>query len=225
MATKDAGNGPEKNWTSKQAYIFAVVCLLLGAAVGYLVRGSGSGDDSAGMPASANTGMPASMPGQQAQAQPTPEQMAQMAAKQAEPLLEQLKTRPNDAALLANIANVYYDGQQFDQAISYYQRSLKIRPENVEVRSDMATCYWYKNDANDAISQYEKSLTYNPKHASTLYNLGVVRWQGKGDPQGAVNAWQTLLRTNPNYENKARVLELISRARQHSAGGIPAPKG
>ena len=221
MAYKDAGNQPERNWTSKQAYTFAVICLLLGAAAGYLVRGS-SGSDESG-PAAASPGMAAGM--QQPVQQPTPEQMAQMAAKQAAPLLEQLKTRPSDAALLANIANVYYDAQQFDQAIPYYQRSLKIRPENVDVRSDMATCYWYKNDANDAIAQYEKSLTYDPKHASTLYNLGVVRWQGKGDPQGAVRAWQTLLETNPNYENKARVLDLISRARQHAAGTMPAPKG
>ena len=221
MAHKDAASQPVRNWTSKQAYTFAVICLLLGAAIGYLVRGS-SGSDESGT-AAASMAMPASM-SQQPQ-QPTPEQMAQMAAKQAAPLLEEVKTRPNDAALLARIANVYHDAQQFDQAITYYQRSLKIRPDDVDVRSDMATCYWYKNDANDAIAQYEKSLSYNPKHASTLYNLGVVRWQGKGDPQGAVKAWQTLLDTNPNYENKARVLELISRARQHSAGTTPAPKG
>jgi cytochrome c-type biogenesis protein CcmH/NrfG len=221
MGNKEVGSQPQRNWTSKQAYTFAVICLLFGVAFGYLVRGSSGSDDSGNVAAS--TAMPAGM--QQTAQQPTSEQMAQMAAKQAAPLLEQLKTTPSDAALLAKIANVYYDAQQFDQAISYYQRSLKIRPENVDVRSDMATCYWYKNDANDAIAQYEKSLTYNPKHASTLYNLGVVRWQGKGDPQGAVKAWQTLLDTNPNYENKARVLELISRARQHAAGTTPAPKG
>ncbi len=223
MPTKDAGNQTPKTWTSKQAYIFAVICLLLGAAGGYLVRGSGSSDDSSSASAAATTGM--GMTSGMPQQQPTPEQMAQMAAKQAEPLLQQLKIQPNDAALLAKIANVYYDAQQFDQAVSYYQKSLKIRPDNVDVRSDMATCYWYKNDANKAIAEYEKSLSYNPKHASTLYNLGVVRWQGKGDPQGAVQAWQKLLDTNPNYENRARVMDLISRARQHAAGTMPAPKG
>lgn len=221
MTDKNAGSQTTTTWTSKQAYIFAVICLLVGAAVGYLVRGSASTDDSANPAPGANMGAAAAMP----QQQPTPEQMAQMAKKQAEPLLQQLKTSPNDASLLANIGNVYYDARQFDEAISYYQKSLKIRPENVDVRSDMATCYWYKNDANDAIKEFEKSLKYNPKHASTLYNLGVVRWQGKGDPKGAVQAWQTLLDTNPTYENRARVMELISRARQHASGTMPAPKG
>ncbi len=208
------------NWTSKQAYTLAVICLLLGGAFGYLLRGSSSSDSSAAPSAPASTAMPAS-----AQPQPTPEQMAQMARKQAEPLLAQLKTRGNDAGLLSQIGNVYYDAGQYDDAIGYYKQALKIDPKNVDVRSDMATCYWYKNDADMAIAEFQKSLTYNPSHASTLYNLGVVRWQGKGDPKGAVEAWQKLLDTNPNYENKARVMELISRARQHASGGMGNPKG
>src|SRR5581483_4954449 len=189
-------------WTSKQAYTMAVICLLLGGAFGYLLRGSGSADNTR-----------------------TPAQMARMAHKQAEPLLAQLKTRPSDPALLVPIANIFYDAGQYDDAIGYYKQALKVDPKNVDVRSDMATCYWYKNDPDTAITEFQKSLTYNPAHASTLYNLGVVKWQGKGDPKGAVAAWQKLLDTNPNYENKARVMELISRARQHASGGMGNPKG
>jgi cytochrome c-type biogenesis protein CcmH/NrfG len=208
------------NWTSKQAYTLAVICLLLGGASGYLLRGSSSSESGEVQAAAVSTGMPS-----QPQQQPTPEQMAQMARKQAEPLLEQLKSRPADAALLSRIGNVYYDAGQYDDAIGYYKQSLKVNPKDVDVRSDMATCYWYKNDANMAITEFEKSLAFNPSHASTLYNLGVVKWQGKGDPKGAVAAWQKLLDTNPNYENKARVMELISRARQHASGGMGNPKG
>ena len=114
---------------------------------------------------------------------------------------------------------------QYDKAIEYYRRSLKIQPTNVDVRSDMATCLWYKNDADAAITEFEKSLKYNPQHASTLYNMGVVKWQGKADPKGAVQAWEKLLQTNPNYQNKARVMELIARAKQHALGGMTSPKG
>jgi cytochrome c-type biogenesis protein CcmH/NrfG len=208
------------NWTSKQAYTLAVICLLLGGAFGYLLRGSSSSDSNPAADAAAPAGMP-SAAGQQ----PTPEQMGQMARKQAEPLVAQLKTNPNDPKLLARIGNVYYDAAQYEDAIGYYKQALKIDPKNVDIRSDMATCYWYKNDPDAAIAEFQKSLSYNPSHASTLYNLGVVKWQGKGDPKGALEAWQKLLDTNPNYENKARVMELISRARQHAAGALGTPKG
>lgn len=213
-------------WTSKQAYILASVCLLLGVVIGYLARGSSSSEATAGTDtntAAMQGGMPGGMPG--TPQQPTQEQLAQMAAKQAAPLIEQLKTKPDDVGLLTNVANFYYDAHQYDDAIGYYQRILKLHPDNVDVRSDMATCYWYKNDADMAIKEFQKTLTYAPAHANTLFNLGVVRWQGKMDPKGAVEAWETLLKLNPNYDNKARVLDLIARARQHSSGTQGVPKG
>jgi tetratricopeptide (TPR) repeat protein len=207
-------------WTSQQAYTMAVICLLLGGLAGYLLRGSSSPDLQDNPAAAANSGMPGG-----AAQQPTPEQLAQMADKQAEPLLQKLQSRPDDASLLTSIGNLYYDARQYDKAIEYYKKTLKVQPANVDVRSDMATCLWYKNDADAAIAEFEKSLKYNPQHASTLYNMGVVKWQGKGDPKGAVQAWEKLLQTNPNYENKARVMELIARARQHASGTMAPPKG
>jgi cytochrome c-type biogenesis protein CcmH/NrfG len=208
-------------WTSKQAYILAVICLVLGGLGGYLLRGSSSPD----MPDNTAAAASQATPGGAAAQQPTPEQLAHMAEKQAEPLLQKLQGRPDDPELLSNIGNVYYDAQQYDKAIDYYKRSLKIKPANVDVRSDMATCLWYKNDADGALAEFEKSLKFDPQHASTLYNMGVVKWQGKGDPKGAVQAWEKLLETNPNYQNKARVMELIARAKQHAMGGKSSPKG
>jgi tetratricopeptide (TPR) repeat protein len=206
-------------WSSQQAYTLAIICLVLGGLAGYLLRGSSSPD----IPDNVATAAPG-MATDAAQ-QPTPEQLAHMADKQAEPLLQKLQSRPKDASLLSSIGNVYYDARQYDRAIEYYRKSLKIQPANVDVRSDMATCLWYRNEPDAAIAEFEKSLKYNPQHASTLYNMGVVMWQGKSDPQGAVRAWERLLQTNPNYENKARVMELIARARQHASGAVAPPKG
>lgn len=207
-------------WSSQQAYTLAIICLVLGGLAGYLLRGSSSADIPDNTASSAGSGVTAD-----AAQQPSPEQLAHMADKQAEPLLQKVQSRPEDASLLSSIGNVYYDARQYDKAIEYYKKSLKIEPANVDVRSDMATCLWYKNDADGAIAEFEKSLKYNPQHASTLYNMGVVKWQGKGDPRGAVQAWERLLQANPNYENKARVMELISRARQHASGAMARPKG
>ena len=48
---------------------------------------------------------------------PSLEEMKHMADKQAAPLLEQLKSKPNDSALLAQVANLYYDAQVFPVAV------------------------------------------------------------------------------------------------------------
>jgi len=43
----------------------------------------------------------------------------------------------------------------------------------------MATAYWYTGNADTAIAEFQKSLSYDPNKANTLFNLGIVEWQGK----------------------------------------------
>ncbi|HEX6907785.1 MAG TPA: tetratricopeptide repeat protein, partial [Terriglobales bacterium] len=78
--------------------------------------------------------------------------------------------------------------------------------------------YWYSGNADKAIAEFNQALKYNPTHPGTLFNMGVVKWQGKMDPAGAVQAWERLLQTNPNYQQKQQVLDLIAKAKQHAKG-------
>ena len=214
-------SSPTENWSSVQAYTLAVVCLLLGVAGGWLFRGSQSPASapqtaSAAAPAEANSAM-------SAMGQPTPEQMKKMADAQAAPLLEKLKTDPSNPDLLVGIGNFYYDAQQYPTAVDYYQRALKIKPSDAAVRTDMATAYWYMGEADSAIDEFNKALAYEPNKANTLFNLGIVKWQAKMDINGAVAIWQKLLQTNPNYEAKDKVEQMIAEARKH-AGVKPGTK-
>ncbi len=218
---RGASNSIEQ-WTSVQAYVLAVICLLVGIAGGWFIRGSQS---PAAAPAeTASTSAPAAAGANAGAQTPTPAQMQKMADTQAGPLIEKLKTDPANAGLLQNIGNIYYDAQQFPTAIDYYQRALKVQPANTGARTDMATAYWYTGDADTAIAEFQKSLSYEPTKANTLFNLGIVEWQGKMDINKAVATWQKLLDTNPNYEGKDKVLELITQAKKHAGvkPGTPA---
>jgi tetratricopeptide (TPR) repeat protein len=205
------------NWTSFQAYTLAIICLFAGIAAGWLLRGSQA-------PASASPQTAQAAAPQASSGQPTPEQMRRMADAQAAPLLEQLKSSPDDPALLANIGNIYYDTQQFPVAIDYYQRSLKAQPANANVRTDLATAYWYAGNADSAIAEFNHALSYEPNQANALFNLGVVQWQGKMDVPGALATWQKLLDSNPNYENRDKVVSLMDQVRKHAnvKPGTPA---
>ena len=52
------------------------------------------------------------------------------------------------------------------------------------------------------------------KKADTLFNLGIVKWQGTTDGPGAVAAWKKLLETNPACLDKEAVLQLMAQAQQ-----------
>jgi len=207
-------------WSGPQTAALVVVCLLAGIAGGWLLRRSTAAPATpqaeaaptarptpvASQPAPTNFGLQSSVPSDQ--------QLKEAADSQAGPILEQLKKDPNNAALLANVGNLYYDAKQYPAAIDYYERSLKVQPADTSVRTDLGTAYWYTGNADTAIEQFNKSLTYDPKKADTLFNLGIVKWQGKKDGTGAVAAWKKLLESNPAYPDKNAVLQLMAQAQQ-----------
>lgn len=203
-----------KAWTDIQAYLLAVFCLVLGVALGYLFRGSAS-PVVATAQTSAVDGAAQSQP---TPAQLTPEQQKAMVDQAVAPLLATLKTSPDDFNTIVQVANLYYDGRQYSDAVKYYQLAVKSQPANADVLTDLGTSLWYTGDADGAIAEFQKALKYRPDHPGTLFNLGVVRWQGKFDPKGAIQAWEELLHRNPDYPQKQEVQEYIDRARQHAKG-------
>jgi cytochrome c-type biogenesis protein CcmH/NrfG len=200
-------------WKTSQVYAMAVVCLIVGLALGYLFRGSAS---SATPPSQAPVASSASV-GTQPQ-MPSLEDMKRMADKQAEPLLTKLKIDPNNAVLLNQIGTLYKATHQFKEAAGYYQKALDSDPKNVAARTDLASCLFYDGDADGALKQLKQSLSYDPKDANSLFNLGIIRLQAKNDPTGAVSAWQQLLKLNPTLadDKKAAVEKLIAQAQNSS---------
>ena len=201
-------------WTSTRAYLFAAFCLVLGVALGYLFRGSASPTTTVSASAPVED---SSTPNQLQAPQITPEQQKAMVDEAVAPLLAGLKQNPDDFDAVVKVANLYYDGQQYSDAVKFYERALKIQPQNADVITDLGTSFWYAGDADKAIAEFQTALKYQPGRPSTLFNLGIVRWQGKKDPNGAVQAWEELLRKNPNFPDKQRVQEFIERAKQHAA--------
>ena len=148
--------------------------------------------------------------------QPTPDQLRHMADVQAKPILDQLKSSPNDAELLYKAGNIYYDAQVFPEAVKYYEQSAQQNPKALNVRTDLATAYYYAGDPDRSLAEFDSVLKVDPKYANALFNQGMIRWQAKMDIKGAVESWKKLLATNPNYENRDQVQSMIAKAEQHA---------
>lgn len=124
-----------------------------------------------------------------------------------------LKNDPRNARAATELANRLYDAGRYAEAIVYYRQALEVEPKNVAVSTDLATAIWYTGDADAALAQFDRSLAIDPAHAQTLFNLGIVRSQGKNDYKGAVKAWEKLLTSNPGYPEAERVRRLLGDAK------------
>lgn len=205
-----------EQWTVKEAIILAALCLTAGIAGGWALRAAQS-PSAAGSAQTAPVAQQAAISSRPVSSAPSLAQLKQMADAQAAPLLERLKADPENPDVLISIGNLYYDAQQYTDAVTYYAHALKSRPSDAAVRTDMATAYWYLGNADTAIAEFDKALAYAPTNPNTLFNRGLVKWKGKHDAAGAIADWQKLLATDPNYAGKDKVEQMMAEAKQTGA--------
>jgi len=198
--------------TFRQTFILAGICLVLGVILGVFVSRS---------QVAVSTRVPAANAPRSADSmtgvgQITPDRLKHMADKQAQPLLAQLQSTPNDPELLAKLGHIYYVTQNFKQASTYFKRSVDLRGD-ASVRTELGRAYYYAGDPDDALAEFENVLKSDPDNANALFNVGMVKWQSKSDVDGALAVWQQILKKYPNHPRRAEVEQLIARAKQHRA--------
>ena len=206
MATSDRSS---QAWNNAQAYGMAVVCLILGIAVGYLVHAPVAASASA-----PEAQAPASAPVSSPMQMPSAADLKRMADKKVAPLLEQLQKNPKDADLLEQVGRSYMAAQQFQSAQQYLQQSISVKP-NPDTLNELSFVYVKLGDIDQAIATLKKALAVDPRNPKILYNLGYFEWRGKSNPQAAIAAWQALLKADPSNPKRAEVEQMIAQAKKH----------
>ena len=211
-SVEQVNGGPA--WRPRQVYAMAAVCLVIGLAIGYLFRGSQSPAAMQSVASARSSAAPGAVHGQM----PSLDQMKHMADMKAAPLLEKLKSDPTNVDLLKQVGNIYQATHQFKEAANYYDEALKTDPKNIPIRTQLASTLYYNGDVDGAIGQLQQSLQYDPKDANSLFNLGMIKWQGKQDSKGALVAWQQLLKSNPQLspDRKATVQKMMAEVQTKS---------
>ena len=118
------------------------------------------------------------------------------------------------AQIYEAIADIYYDKEDIDNSIDYYNLALKEDNENPKIYSRLAMAYWEKDMVEKSIIYYSKAIELDPSYDIAYNNLGVVFLDGLGDAVRAIEYFKTAIEINPNY-----VLANFNLARSHEALG------
>ena len=185
---------------NKYAWIvYAMATGIVGLLAGYIMA--------------VQTGRPAAAPAAQAATAPAPSTTPVLDESELRAYREILARDPKNLTAAVKAGNLLYDAQRYGEAIAFYQQAFALDPRDINISTDLGTALWYAGRADDALAQYQKSLAIDAAHAQTLFNVGIVRADGKRDYAGAVSAWEQLLKANPNYPEAAKVRTLLSDAR------------
>lgn len=200
-----------ENRTIPAAIVGVVAGLILGFFSGIAYRGQ----QSPAAPPPAASSVP-SAGGTQAlpENHPTKEIMDKVATLRA-----MADKDPTDKVSRIQLGNTFYDLAQYEQAVNWYAAALELDPKNVDVRTDMGTAFHFMGNHDRALQELTASLAIDPTHPQTLQNIGWVKYNGKKDYKGALEAWNKLLQTHPNYENADQVRKQIEQAKADMARG------
>ena len=156
---------------------------------------------------------------------------APAAAQQAAPPLDEAKVTafrsaaekdPKNAAPRAQLGDLYFNSERFDDSVKWYEQALALTPADVRVSSQLAMAYYYTNQTDRALQQLERSVKMNPKHAEAWLNLGFVRAFGKQDLNGAEQAWQQAVKIAPDGPEGQAAKRAIDSLKSAHPGGAPA---
>jgi tetratricopeptide (TPR) repeat protein len=189
--------------------VFTVAGMCFGVILGWVLGTQQAGR--AGAPAAAAA--PAQAAGGAAQ------QQATLDEGRVQSLTTILTSDPNNAGAAVQLANTYFDGERYQDAIKWYEHALKIDAKNVDASTDLGVSYYYLNQPDRALQQFDYSLKLDPNHTKTLLNQGIVMAFGKQDLDGASAAWKkvvALAPTSPEGQAAQRALEGVAAAHQQT---------
>ena len=169
------------------AIVFGIAGSLFGLIIGWVL---GSQQAARGGPIAAPVAQ--SAPAQQQAAAPAPVDPTRVAALQ-----DAAAKSPKDVQPRVQLGNIFFDGEQYPQAITWYEQAIALNANDANVSTDLGVAYYYTNQPDKALAQFDRSLSMDPKHVKTLLNIGIVRAFGKQDLAGAAKAWQQVVDLAP----------------------------
>jgi len=204
---------------TREAVIFGVSGTMFGLLAGWIIGSQQARPLPSPQVASQSAPAPAS---QQSSPAPPP-----LDVKRASALEQEAKSRPTDAKVRADLANLYFDAERFDLAVPWYEAAFKLDNRDINVSTDLAVSYYYTNNADLALKQIDQSLAIDPNHGKTLLNQGIIRAFGKRDLAGAQESWEKVVRVAPNTPEALRAQQGLDglRASQGAGSGSAGSSG
>lgn len=153
-----------------------------------------------------------------------PSQMAESTADEGrarmlEALEAKVRQNPNDVASWIQLGHLNFDRNAVPEAIEAYEKALALAPDNAPVHTDLGVMYRRAKRPEDAVREFDRAIALDPKLETSRFNKGVVLLHDLNDREGAIQAWEELLKINPlaMAPDGRSVDELVTHYREHKS--------
>lgn len=109
----------------------------------------------------------------------------------------EVTANPKNFQSWISLGHLYFDSNQPEKAIAAYNKSLELHSGDANLLTDLGVMYRRTKQPEKAIEFFNQAIEKDPGHQPSRFNKGIVLMYDLNDPQGAIAAWEELLRLNP----------------------------
>jgi tetratricopeptide (TPR) repeat protein len=107
---------------------------------------------------------------------------------------------PDSTAIMVQLGNVYYDLDNPENAIVFYDMSLKKNPQDASVLADCAVMYFKTGDSDKALQYLDKAIELQPDLAQAWFNKGLILMTAKDRHQEGLEVWRHFIKLAPESQ-------------------------
>lgn len=156
----------------KNPFFTAIMGLMLGLVVGYLLAEREAVPPAEAMRRAASEAPAAAQQAQQATM--PPKEKARNVEEKAGRLRDLLAKNPEDLSLMTALGNLYFDASHWEESRIWYERVLEKRKTDANVETDLAVVYRNLQQPDRALALLEKVVREDPAHWQGWFNMAVV---------------------------------------------------
>ncbi|CAB5144361.1 hypothetical protein D3OALGB2SA_4417 [Olavius algarvensis associated proteobacterium Delta 3] len=132
-----------------------------------------------------------------AQQPANPQQRQEAHATRILQLEQETSANPKNTAAWIQLGHLYFDTEQYTEAIRTYRVALEQEPDNADVWTDLGVMYRRTKQPEEAIKAFDQALKVDPRHKIAMYNKGIVLIHDLKDNKADVESWSRLVAIDP----------------------------
>ncbi len=94
-------------------------------------------------------------------------------------LLELSRIDPKNDGYLFEIAKIFYNKGNIEQAVTYFDKTVKYNPTHAESLGFLGMIMYHANQVKEAVAYLARAIKYNPQNYRAYYYLGRVYMEGR----------------------------------------------
>jgi len=211
--------GRARHWTSRTVTLLAlggaaagIAILLVGAVSSRHSGQTITGNSVAGAAPAAGRPDGSAPPAQSGRKPPTPQQLAAVAAAEA-----QVKQNPKDVSAHLTLAEAYAAAGASQLAAVEYLAVTRLDPTNAEANTNLALLAFEVGRAGQGRAMVDRVLAANPDYPEALYVRGLINLMGLRRPRAAARDFSTYLAVAPfgSHRTAAATLLALAQSQDH----------